>query len=280
MKILLLAGKKQSGKSTAGNFVVGYTMTQLARQGKPYLPKKFRINEESGDLTISSFKLNLDDEPEEASCVLDIYNKDPEYLRWAEDCLHPYIKPYAYADTLKAIAVNVFGIPYEFANGTEEDKKNFTHIKWQDMCALLPPRVVNHKKRAEKYDKKMTVREFLQFFGTNVCRKLFPECWLYSCFNRILSDEPEIAVITDGRFENEIKGAKKYRSKDVDVKIVKLERSPYIDSHESETGLEKMHNNNFDLIIPKDVTIKEKNQLILDAMYEWGWFEEHESLEE
>lgn len=277
-KILLFAGKKQSGKSTAGNFVVGYTMTQLARKGQPYLPKKFRINNENGDLTVSSFRLNMDDELEESSCILNIYNKDPEYMRWADDCLYPYIKPYAYADMLKSIAVHVFGINEDWVNGTEEDKKNLTHIKWKDMCKFLPPRVVNEKKKSEKYDKKMTVREFLQYFGTDVCRNLYPDCWLYSCFNRIMMDKPEIAVIVDGRFENEVKGAKKYRSDEVDVRIVKLERSPYVDLHESEIGLDKMHNNNFDLVVPPDVTIKEKNQLILNAMYEWGWFKEHISL--
>jgi hypothetical protein len=36
--------------------------------------------------------------------------------------------------------------------------------------------------------------------------------------------------------------------------------------------------NNFDLVIKPDVTIREQNEILLNAMYEWGWFEQHEGL--
>ena len=153
MKILVFAGKKQSGKTTATNFVVGYTMTQLARQGKPYLPKKFRINYENGDLTVSNFKVNLDDDFKETSFLLDLQDTSPEFIRWANDCLYPYVKPYAYADLLKSVAIQVFGFSEEQLNGTDEQKNTPSHIAWKDMCALLPPRVVADKKKSGKYDK-------------------------------------------------------------------------------------------------------------------------------
>jgi len=280
MKILVMAGKKQSGKTSAGNFVAGYTMTQLSRQGKPYLPKKFTIDEDTGELIVDTFKVNLDDELVEASRVLDLYSQDPEFLRWAEDCMWPYIKIYAYADLLKACAMQIFGLSYESLNGTDQQKNEPTHIKWKNMCSVLTPRVVSRLKKSEKYDKKMSGREFMQYFGTEVCRKIWPDCWVQACFNRIAIDQPDFAVVTDARMENEVKIPKTYRSDDVDVKIVKLERAPHYDIHDSETGLDKLHANNFDLIIPSDVTIKEKNRQILDAMHQWGWFKEHISLEQ
>ena len=49
--------------------------------------------------------------------------------------------------------------------------------------------------------------------------------------------------------------------------------------HASETGLDKIKDSNYDLIVPKDVTIREQNQLLLDALHEWGWFEQHVGLE-
>ena len=116
----------------------------------------------------------------------------------------------------------------------------------------------------------MTVREFLQYFGTNVCRKIYDPCWIESCYNRIEMDDPDIAVIQDCRFRNEVMESKKRNAR-----IVKLERSPFKDIHASETDLDKASNVNFDLIIPPDVTIVEKNQMILEAMYEWGWFKNH-----
>jgi hypothetical protein len=279
MKILVIAGKKQAGKTTTGNFVAGYTMTQLSRAGHAYLPTKFIIDEETGDLIVDTIYVDAEDNPVEASRVLDLYDQDPEFLRWAEDRMWPHIKLYAYADLLKAVLIQVFGVSYESLNGTNEEKNAPTHIKWKNMCSLLPARVVSKLKRSEKYEKNMSGRELMQYFGTEVCRRIMSDCWVQSCFTRILMDQPELAVITDARMENEVKIPKTYRSDDVDVKIVKLERAPHYDIHESETGLDKLHNNNYDLVIPPDVTVKKQNQLLLEAMYDWGWFEEHISLE-
>lgn len=275
-KILVLAGKKQSGKTTATNFVVGYTMTQYGRSGIPYLPTRFTIDTETGELIINIPKnpALLDKEQIDGEGILNLYTKDPYKQQWLEDCVYPYVKPYAFADELKATASNVFGIPLEWSNGTEEDKKRLTNVKWEDMCALLPARIVSRIKQSEKYDKKMSVREFLQYFGTNICRRIYDDCWVESCLRRIEMEEPILAIISDCRFKNEIKACRK-----VGAKIVKLERSIFTDLHESEVDLEKVHRSNFDLIIPKDVGIKEQNQLILDAMYEWGWFEQHIGLE-
>jgi len=273
-KILVFAGKKQAGKDTAANFVTGYAITQLARTGTPYLPTEFTIDEETGELIVNTTTMSIDNEEIAGEGVLDLSNKDSEYLMWAQDCMWPYVKTYAYADMLKAVAVNVFGVPEEWVNGTDEDKRRLTNIKWKDMCAMLPPKKIASIKKSEKYDTKMTVREFLQYFGTNVCRRIYGDCWVESCFRRIDMEIPDLAIITDCRFRNEVMAAKKKKAK-----IVKLERSPFKDMHDSEVDLDKMSNNNFDLIIPPDVTIREKNQLILEHMYSWGWFDTHVDLE-
>ena len=58
----------------------------------------------------------------------------------------------------------------------------------------------------------MTAREFMQFFGTDVMRKMYEPIWLENCFRRIEEDSPEIAVIGDCRFMNEIKAAEEEES--------------------------------------------------------------------
>lgn len=269
-KVLVLAGKKQSGKNTAANFVTGYTITQKARQGIPYLPTRFTIDDESGELIINTPKsLTLNsDEQYQGSGTLNLNSSDIEIQNWLHDCVHPYVKVYAFADMLKATANAIFGIPHEWVYGKDEDKRRATKIKWKNMCVLLPPKVVSNIKRAGKYENYMTVREFLQYFGTNVCRKLYDKCWVESCFNRIYMEQPEIAVIADARFANEVKASKAH-----DAKVIRLLREPCLsDIHESETDLKKVDDKNFDLTIPKDATIHEQNQLILDAMFDWEWF--------
>ena len=275
-KILALAGKKQSGKNTLANFLVGYTITQLGRMGKPYLPIRFTIDEESGELIIGQLNdPTRTDRSIIGEHILNLYDRSLEVQMWLEDCVYPHIKIYGFADMLKATCSSIFNIPEELLNGTDEDKKQKTHIKWKDMGPFLAPKTISRLKRSELYDKNMSVRDFLQYFGTNVCRKIYDDCWVQACFKRIEIDQPEIAIITDCRFKNEIQASKKYNAK-----IVKLTRAPFIgDTHTSEVDLDKMHNNNFDLILGKDVTIREQNQLLLDALYEWGWFEEHVGLE-
>lgn len=268
-KILLFVGKKQSGKTSAANFVVGYVISQLGRLGYPYLPDNFTINED-GMLEVPTVVPDEEGDPKFERGILDLTRRDENFVRWANDCMWPYVKVYSYATILKNIAITVFNIPEKLVNGNNEDKRKLTHIKWKNMCRFLPPMHVKEIKRAGKYDSRMSVREFLQFFGTNVCRHLYPDCWVQACFKEIQIDNPNLAIISDGRFENEIKVAKKHNAK-----IVKLERVPYNDLHESEIDIDKMHNNNYDLIIPSDVSLKEKNQRILDAMYDWGWFGEH-----
>jgi hypothetical protein len=272
-KILVLTGKKSSGKTTAAHFVIGYTMTQFGRSGIPYLPTRFTVDDETGELYVDSKIVLADGNIQESESVIDLYSEDPNFQQWAHNCLYPYIKTYCFADMLKIIAVEVFSIPRELIYGSDQDKNQKTHIKWKDMCALLSPRIVSNIKKAGRYDDYMKVREFLQYFGTNVCRRIFNNCWVNACFNNIKQDSPHLAVISDCRFKNEVQHSKK-----VGAKIVKLERSPHKDLHDSETDLDKMHNNNFDLIIPSDVTIREKNQLILEAMYDWGWFDAHVKL--
>jgi uncharacterized Zn ribbon protein len=117
----------------------------------------------------------------------------------------------------------------------------------------------------------------LQYFGTNVCRALDDECWTRRCHNDILTDGSDIAIIQDCRFSNEVKSTSKLKEKyGVDVKVIKLEREVGFDIHDSETGLKGVPNNLYDLVVDNQhMTIKEKNQIILDALYEWGWFSGH-----
>jgi hypothetical protein len=271
----MLAGKKQSGKSTATNFVVGYSITQKGRRGTPYLPIRFTIDDVTGELIIGPPNNPALTEQPLGEHVLNLYDQDPEVQMWLNDCVYPHVKIYAFADMLKATASSVFGIPEEWVNGTNEDKSKETHIKWKDMATFLAPVTVSQLKKSGKYDTNLTVREFLQYFGTNICRKIYDDCWVTSCLRRIEIDQPDIAIISDCRFKNEVRAGKK-----AGAKIVKLSRAPFAaDTHASEVDLDDMHHNNFNLVVPPEVTIREQNELLLDAMYEWGWFEQHIGLE-
>jgi hypothetical protein len=50
----------------------------------------------------------------------------------------------------------------------------------------------------------MTIREVLQYMGTEIFRKMYETVWVDSLLRKIKAEEPEIAVICDVRFPNEI----------------------------------------------------------------------------
>ena len=274
-KILVLAGKKQSGKSSTANFIAGYMLTQLGRQGVPFCPTQFTLDEE-GNLIVNTVMIDAEGETIYGDGILDLSRRDEDFVVWASNIMWPHIKLYNFADTLKQVAVTVFGLDPEKVYGTNEDKKTLTKIKWRDMCTFLPPRTVGDLKKSGKYDKCMSVREFLQYFGTNVCRKLYDGCWAESTFRRIAQEGSDLAVIGDGRFKNEI-----ILPKERDVRTMKFTRSIDEDLHESEKELDAIPDSKYTAVIDnKYMTLKEKNQAVLDVLYEWGWFSGYVTMEE
>lgn len=136
-----------------------------------------------------------------------------------ENELSAFIKVYALADTLKSMAVSVLGLSEEQVFGTDEDKNSKTSLKWEDMPGVISPGDL--KKKGFTKDQasalglfvhakgKMTAREVLQFVGTDIFRKMNHNVWLDSFITRVNDDGAELALVSDVRFDNEIKGIQK-----------------------------------------------------------------------
>src|SRR6185503_15612283 len=124
-RILGISGRKQSGKDTTCNF-----LHSLAIFHHKISPRAF-IDEVSGKLIVQTG-------PNENDLgILDLDNKDPEYLDWAEKNLYPFVKSYSMADNLKWFCVNFAGLLPEQVWGTDEQKNTLTKYKWEDMP--VPP---------------------------------------------------------------------------------------------------------------------------------------------
>ena len=253
-KILAFSGKKQSGKSTSSNFVHGYQLRAFR------VIDNFAITE-SGDLLITTGD-------EDSYGLLDINRIDPQFAEWASYNMWPYIKKYSLATPLKLMAVELFGIKEEQVFGTEAQKNTKTHIRWEDM----PLSMADRKKRNKKG--KMTAREFLQLFGTEICRKIHNDVWAERLVKDIEAESPLLAVVDDVRFENEAE-----LIKSAGGKVIRLTREPHSDDHSSETELDDYEG--FDAVIDNtDLTINETNQQIIKLLEEWGWLGEEVSLKE
>lgn len=238
--IIGFAGKKQSGKNTAANVLHGeilsdYQMVQdwnIDQHGKLWIETK----DAKDNVGWGEF---------------DVTRKDEEFVMWAERNMYPYIKCYSFADALKSICHNLFGLTYEQCYGTDDQKNTIVpHLLWENMPGVLTDEshlmstkvplswlnIIFHEPGP------MTAREFMQFFGTNICRKMHGPIWINATINKIRQEGSTLSIIPDVRFPNEVEAIRAAGGK-----IVKLTRQVSEDNHESETALNNY--NDYDYVI-------------------------------
>ena len=111
----------------------------------------------------------------------------------------------------------------------------------------------------------MSAREFLQFFGTDICRFAYEDIWQSRLVKDIFIEQPLLAIVDDCRFPNEVEAISKAGGK-----VIKLTRSPHDDKHTSECSLSSYKN--FDAIIDNaNLSIHDTNIEIINLLSEWGW---------
>lgn len=241
MLILGISGKKQSGKTTVGNFILSLYLAKLNLCEKIFMT-------EDGQLAVSDF---AGDKNFEGIFNINelLYNvTDPRIIQQLNH-LNSRVKLYSFADILKTdICINILGLSYNQCYGTDEDKNTLTEILWENMPGYDISWTKSHDYDPSGF---MTARQVMQFVGTDLFRKMKHDSWVRSTLNKIIKEKPELAVITDCRFPNEVESIK-----NVDGKVIRLTRNPFESTHQSETILDKINYNwnNFDYIIDNTQT--------------------------
>lgn len=283
IKILGFSGKKQSGKNTAANYLVGTWMRELG------IVEEFKITDK-GLLFVS----DIFGSPEPG--IFDINSSDPKVQAFAEEHIYPFVKPYSFADTLKQkICIDAFGLSREHCYGTDEQKNELTHLRWEDMpCVItesLPdfdeddPDIETIAGRIGPYYKKlygkyiyhkpglMTGREVMQFLGTEVFRKMYSNIWVDATIRQIKKDSPCMAIITDVRFPNEVDGIID-TSSPLNGKVIRLTRDIYNgeDQHDSEIALDNYDPSRYLKVIDNnDYSILEQNDIVHSVLEDIEW---------
>ena len=235
--ILGISGKKQAGKTTIANIIYGDMLL------KNKLIFDYNISEKD-KLIINTTNANGD----KGWGEFDIERKDEEFIEYAHYNIWPFVKLYNFAEPVKDMCINLFGLTYEQAYGTNKQKEEkLKHLLWKNM----PRSKVSRK--APKGE--MSAREFMQFFGTEVMRKIHPDVWANACLNKISREGSDLAIIADVRFPNEVEAINK-----IGGKVLRLERDVHEDNHDSETALDadKFDHSNFWRVLDnKEMTIGE-----------------------
>jgi len=246
--ILAISGKKQSGKTTCGNFLLGCAM--LSNDVVEYANL-----DEKGQLIVPY----VDDSGNLKPCVFPSSSLHPGMVKYMEENVWSEIKIYNFADPLKALCMDILGMSYEQCYGTDSDKNTKTNFDWADVTSY-----------ATRYPSaKMTAREVMQYVGTDFFRKIYPQVWVDSTLRRIKKDNPRLAVVVDCRFENEVRGIQ-----EAGGKVIRLSRNIYGDSdqHPSETALDNY--SGFDYVLEnQDMDISSQNQELYNKLAEWSFID-------
>lgn len=153
---------------------------------------------------------------------------------------------YNFADPLKKMCIDIFGLTYEQCYGTDDQKNEYVNCKWPDS------------------EEVMSAREVMQYVGTNVFRKMQHNVWSEATIRKIQDENLPLALIADCRFPNEVEAVR-----NAGGLVVKLHRNIYNSSHESEIALDedRYDHGNFDMIIDNsNLSIADKNKLIYDFL--------------
>lgn len=249
-KIVVFCGKKQSGKSSTAKFVCGNEMIRLG------LIDNLTVQED-GDVgsTLS----------DGSQVVFDFDSKSVEAANFFSQNVWPTVRKFSFADNLKLATHKIFGIPLELLYGSDEDKNSPTHIKLKELFGLLPIGMINNLKNAMSPEDCLSVRQILQLFGTNVCRKIDDSCWVRGLITDIESYGSELSLVDDCRFKNEV-----YAMKDAGATVIRFKKSVGDDSHVSEKDLDDIDESVFDLVVDNSkMSLLDKNEYVMN------WLQEH-----
>lgn len=269
-KILGFSGKKQSGKTTSVNFMFGLEMVSLGMVSQMKIDDKGRL----------CVPTTLEDGSIGTGCI-DPVDPRPEARDYYAQTIWSFLKVYQLADPLKWICMNVLGLTFEQCNGTNADKDSKTRICWEDVPGYsdelmkwqanqVPGEQLDFKSRPTLKEGLMTAREVMQYLGTNIFRRMYDTCWIDATIRIIKEEQPELAIISDVRFPNEVEGIQKAGGR-----VIRFTRNPCKDgdTHRSEIALDDKPEDYFDAVIHNDkMTIAEQNKAVYDKLSEWDYF--------
>jgi len=244
-RLLALSGRSQAGKTCIANWVSGLFMQNAGLIDYHYVDAE-------GDLIVP---VEIDKKIEDK-----VLRFNRETL-WMKENVYPYIKQYSIADKLKQFCMEVFGATWEQMNGTNDQKNEESHLQWINI-----PKEVRTKKSGF-----LTWREVMQVYGTDIIRKLDSGAWIRSCVNQVAIEQPNVAIITDCRFPDEVLGVQQAGGH-----VVRLTRNPINSDHSSETALdpENFDQSKFDLVLDNSqMTIGEQNKAIVEYLNVLGFID-------
>ncbi len=235
--IITLSGKKRSGKNTLANFIAG-SFLQATKQ-------------------IESFVIT-------DKGLLEYEKKTMREGTFNQEGFEG-IKLYAFGDALKRFCIDILGLTSEQCYEDNEDRDSIVpHIKWDTLPLSIRKGHDVFETFPNGREGNMTAREVLQIFGTEMVRSMYHDAWAKGTYNIVQREQLKLAIITDGRFPNEMDIGKEFGAKSVRLLRDVMEG----DEHISETALDGY--SAFDVVLDnREMGVKEQNEAFQPYLKDW-----------
>lgn len=185
--------------------------------------------------------------------------KDTAVAEILKQSSHAYdVRRYAFADELKReinqSALNSGGMRALFSDGLREEGGGGYY---QTNGNIIPlPNWVQYEEDADMTDPLCPLgkqRSLTQWWGTQYRRSVDPDYWLDKVISRISEEQPEVALITDVRFPNEMLWCKEYGD------VIKVVRpgAPPVNEHVSEKALDGVPDWEWDFMLVNDNSVED-----------------------
>lgn len=254
MQIIGIAGSKGAGKSSAAKYITGMYMK------KANVIEWFDIDD-LGNLLVNC-ETKDGAKTVQGKGVFDLDRHDNVFVNYLTEMVWPHVKMYSFADALKWILVNLYGVSHTHLFGTQEQKNELSNIKWEQFAGLI------NKKDGPKGIKNedlLTYRQVMQYFA-DILRAVDGKCFIYNTLRDLEMEQVPTSIVVDIRREDEVDAVI-----NAGGKVFYLLRTSGVDEHKMENGLASVDQSKFAFIIDnRDLTIHAKNIAIENNLKELG----------
>jgi len=261
MRLIGVAGAgKRCGKSTACNFIFASELKNLD------IIEKFEMDED-GKLYVNHGAYEDEINKIEAGMAeLNMECRDIPFMQFLAQMIWPHVKIYNFAELLKFIAINMYGLTEAQVYGSSEDKESPTAYTYRQLKAIVPGKYF--PKNISNLDEKVIARKFVQYLA-DVLRELNDNCFLDPIMKQISVEQVPLSLIGDVRRIAEVK-----RIQEAGGKVIFLNRSGEKDNHRIENEFAEIEDKRsfFDIVIDsQDMTVAQKNLEIATELKSIGW---------
>lgn len=252
-KIVAFSGKLGAGKDSACRFL--YSLAFMHVLG---LTEEAFVNEQ-GKLVVRN---------QDGLYEFDDDSKDPANLELLNTHVWPFIRKFSTAGPFKSFLAKMFDVPSESLYGTQEEKLvPINHILWENMPGD-PKLKLSDGALLKSKSGPMCGRELMEFFGSEVIRKIYPRAHAKALAKDIVEYNSKYSMVQDIRFIDEIEEVQAIGGKV--IRLDRLTEEGRANTHRSNTELDGY--TGFDAVIPDGLSMQETFALVLSHLTSWGWF--------